>query len=107
MKAFDFGNGRIVECDTDLDYGYIQDWSNEDFLREYKFIQMKNYAARCKELGIDGFGNVDEDIVIDCLLKDVQEFGVRKILRVMSDFEITIAYAGCGMAPPGGPIPWD
>lgn len=105
MKAFDFGNGRIVECDTDFSDGFVHDWSNGYFLKMYPYIRMKNYEERCSKLGMRHIE--DEDIVIDCLLKDVQEFGIDKIVRAMRNFEIAIACSDCGIAPPSGPLDWD
>lgn len=108
MRQLDFGNGRIFNYCFDRNDKDSDESLKKHILRMYPYINAKNYHLYCEEMGIDYLtSDLEEEVLVECLFKDVEEYGEEKILKAIDHFEMIVAYSSEGLACPGGPIDWD
>ncbi len=69
------------------------------------FKHVCEYLKTCKETETRGY-DYDDAVVEDCLFKDVEEFGEKRMCYHMADWEMTMFYVHNGLPVPGGPLPW-
>lgn len=112
MRDIDFGKGRVFHINNGFDLRWAPELSEEivrkDLLQRYESLMLKHYRECHKSLGLKYTEYIqDEEKIIECLFLDVEELGEDKILKAMEEFEMIMAYAGCGMPVPGGTLPWE
>ena len=116
MTEITFESGRVFHIENDQQAVYILQGSssspNEDrrkaLIDSYVWLgglgAFNNISDAIKEKKSDE--RLENELIEDCLFKDVDEYGERKMCNIMAGFLYDMFYIQNGLSAPDGPLPW-
>ncbi len=116
MTDIIFENGRVFHIENDQQAVYILQGCSSSPNEKIRNILLDSYYSMgvigafkniAEAIKVKGSGEeLSDEIIEDCLFKDVEEYGERSMCLSMAEWEYTMFFVHNGLAVPGGPLPW-